>query len=224
MERQNVLELCPLPSCINIDYIKEQLFNYMASREEYYKKSNRSYYIEDEFSEFWIAESTCGKTIGKGNVATDVITSTMDGIDVMCVCMCNGLSNEKSLMQNFKDAGLQLDGLFKNKEDELAIQLFINNLKKKLNDVIKSYSLNNLYILSYITIDNSVYLCSFIYNIDLIDNVRSSGFSKQGQSIGVVNFIDEKYGKVILYKAKKRLELRLSKKCITENPYVVKIY
>jgi hypothetical protein len=38
MERQNVLELCPLPSCINIDYIKEQLFNYMASREEYYKK------------------------------------------------------------------------------------------------------------------------------------------------------------------------------------------
>jgi hypothetical protein len=224
METQNVLEICELPECIDIHFIKEQLSIYMSSRCEYYKKTNSSFYIEDEFSEWWVAESTAGKRVGKGNCATDVITSTLDGIDVMCVCMTTEFSNEKSLIQNFSEAGSQLDQLFLNKNDDIAIKLYTNNLKKKLNDVKEQHSLNNLYILSYTTINDSIYLSSFRYNIDSIDNVKSSGFSQKGKSINVINFIDEKYGKVILYKSKKRLELRLSKRCITDNPYTIKVY
>jgi hypothetical protein len=52
----------------------------------------------------------------------------------------------------------------------------------------------------------------------------STGFTKQGQSIFAGGFIDEKYGNVKLYKAKKRMELRLDMSCITDNQFAYKIY
>ena len=52
----------------------------------------------------------------------------------------------------------------------------------------------------------------------------STGFTKKGQSIFAGGFIDEKYGNVRLYKAKKRMELRLDMSCITDNPFAYKIY
>jgi len=48
--------------------------------------------------------------------------------------------------------------------------------------------------------------------------VKSSGFSSQRKSIKTNGFIDNKYGNVILYKSKKRLELRLNSS-VLENSH-----
>jgi hypothetical protein len=219
-----VLEPCEIPSSIDKNKLKEYVCNYILPRQEFYIKTNRPLYIEDEFSEWWIEKASGGYPVGKGNGATDVITSSKEGIDVMCVIMNSNQTNEKSLIQNFNTAGCDLDSLFKNKEDTSAINLFMDDLKKKLLDVRAKYQLCELYILAYISLQNSIYVCCFKYNIDLIGNIISSGFTKQGQSIMVGNFIDERFGNVKLYKAKKRLELRLSSSCVNENPFAIKIY
>lgn len=222
---QYVLEPCELPSSIDINKLREYASTYMLSRKEFYTETKRPIYIEDEFSEWWTAKASGGDQIGKGNTAIDVITQFKEGIDVMCVIMNDGgQTNEKSLMQNFITAGCDLDSLFKNKEDTSAINLFMNKLNKKLTDAHKKHELCELYILAYISSPNSIDACCFKYNIDLIGSVISCGFTKQGQSIMVGKFIDEKFGNVKLYKAKKRIELRLSKSCITDNPFAIKIY
>ena len=102
--------------------------------------------------------------------------------------------------------------------------MFMDMLYKKLINVSMKHNLTELYILSYISVSNSVYVCCFKYNINLIGTVISSGFSTQGQSISTNHFIDKKFGNVRLSKAKKRIELRLSKSCITDNPFAIKIY
>jgi hypothetical protein len=223
--KKYLLEPCEIPASININLLKEYVSEYMKPRQTFYKETNRKFSIEDGFSEWWTVKASSGKQIGKGHEATDVITSNKEGIDAMCVIMNEKESNEKSLIQNFKKSGFNLDSLFENKDHESAIKLFMNELKKKLLSVIVKHNLTCLYILSYISLeDSSIYVCCFKYNIDLLDNVVSSGFTKQGQSIIADGFIDKKYGNVKLYKAKKRMELRLDKSCIIDNPFAYKIY
>jgi hypothetical protein len=198
----NVLRPCVIPSCINIQQLQTYVKEYMEPRKQFYKETKRSLYIEDEFSEWWIEKVSSGKQIGKGNKGTDVVTSDLNGIDVMCVVMKKNLSNEKSIIQNFKSSGNNLDELFKNKNDKLAIKLYADELYNKLNSVKMQYNLVDLYILAFISLPDSIHLCSFKYDITLFENVYSNGFSNTGQSIIIKGFIEEKYGNVILYKEK----------------------
>jgi len=221
---QYVLELCPIPESINQNKLKEYITEYMEPRIKFYKDTNRSYSIEDEFSEWWISNASSGCQVGKGHEATDVITSNNEAIDVMCVIMNNTQSNEKSLIQNFKESGNNLDALFENKEYNSAISLYTTDLKKKLTDVCSKYDLHNMYILAYITMGNEVYIVCFKYNISLLDRVVSIGCTMGKKSINMGNFINSNIGNVKLYKSKKRVELRLTKKCISDNPYAIKIY
>lgn len=223
-QQQFVLEPCHIPESINIDYLKSNIQQYMTSRQDFYRDTKRSLFIEDEFSEWWLAKSSNGHSVGKGNEATDIITSQKEGIDAMCVIMNGYQSNEKSLVQNFNASGYDLDNLFKNNDEEIAVELFMNGLKTKLLSVISKYELTKLYILAYVSCQKEIHICCFHYCISQIDNIVSSGISKQGQSISVKNFINDKWGNVKLYKAKKRVEMRLKKACITENPFAVKIY
>ena len=68
-----------------------------------------------------------------------------------------------------------------------------------------------------------VYLVCFKLDITLIQNVKSLGFKKGEKNIITSNFIDSKYGNVLLYKSKKRLELRLNKDII-KDINTVKLY
>lgn len=222
--KKYVLEPCQIPASIDINLLKDYINKYIEPRKSFYEDTGSPFNIEDDFSEWMLAKASSGTKIGNGHEATDVITSNNEGIDAMCVIMNSKETNEKSLIQNFNASGFDLDSLFKNKEDTQAIKLFVSDLKKKLQSVIIKYNLTCLYILSYITLGKSIYICCFKYNIDLLDNVVSTGFTKQGQSIFAGGFIDEKYGNVKLYKAKKRMELRLDKSCITDNPFAYKIY
>ena len=219
----SVLEPCKLPDSVDIKKIKKSLEEYMTPRKEFYEETSNNLEIEDVFSEWWVSKSSDGKRIGKGSSGMDVKTSTNDGIDVTCLIMNKHISNEKSLMQNFGKAGLNLDSLFAEKKDEEALSLYLEGYTDKINKTKEKNSLNDLYILSFISGVKDVHLLCFKLNIDLIRNVKSDGFKSGFKTIKTKNFIDEKYGNVCLYKSKKRLELRLNKSCL-ENEHSVKIY
>jgi hypothetical protein len=224
----NVLTLCPIPKSINIDKIKEDTSNYMVSRINYYKHKGRSPYLEDEFSEYFTANASDGSEIGNGHCGMDVKTKHNEGIDAMCVIMNKDISNEKSLIQNFKSSGSNLDTLFKEQKDTEAVMLFMNDYSKKLEQVKKDKNLNELYILAYISTDRDIYIACFKLNISRIASVKSGGFvkgKKEDNYVNIIvdNFIDSKIGKVTLYKSKKRVELRLKKELLQEEN-VYKIY
>jgi hypothetical protein len=219
----NVLVPVPIPSSINIDNIREYLTKYIEPRKEFYNETNRPMYIEDEFSEWWVAKASNGQLISKGREATDVITSQNEGVDAMCVVMNKKQSNEKSLIQNFKESGNDLDIYFKNKEDIPAIKLYADDLKIKLNKLIKSRKLEELYIFAFISTIKTVHVLCFKYNIDLIDSITSEGFTKLGKSINIGGFLDKTIGNVKLYKSKKRIELRLNVSCLTHE-YAIQLY
>ena len=101
LARQFVLEPCIIPSCLNIMLLRQLLKNYIEPRISLYEEMNRPIFLEDEFTEHYIAKATNGKVIGKGNCGMDVITENNEGIDVMAVIMNKYISNEKSLMQKF---------------------------------------------------------------------------------------------------------------------------
>lgn len=218
-----VLVPVPIPSSINCDQLGEYLKNYISPREEFYNETNRPMYIEDEFSEWWTAKASNGKLISKGHEATDVITSQNEGVDAMCVVMNKKQSNEKSLIQNFKESGNDLDYYFNNKDDVSAIKLYADGLKIKLNKLIKTRKLEELYILAFISTKTTVHILCFKYNIDLIDTITSEGFTKIGKSINIGGFINKSIGNVKLYKSKKRIELRLHAACLTHE-YTVQLY
>jgi hypothetical protein len=222
----NVLTLCPIPESINIDKIKEKMFNYMDSRAEFYKYLNRTPYVEDEFSEYLTAISSDGSVIGGGHCAMDVETKNSEGIDAMCVIMNKDLSNEKSLIQNFKSSGSNLDTLFKEKKDQEAVALFMNDYKKKLEKVKEDKNLTDLYILAYISVDTDIYIACFKIDISKIAYVTSGGFvGKKENYVNIIvdNFIDSNIAQVKLYKSKKRVELRLKKELLQEK-HIYKIY
>jgi hypothetical protein len=223
----NVLTLCEMPKSLDIEKMKELVSSYMKSRTEYYKHKGRSPFVEDEFSEYFTAQTTQGTEIGGGSCGMDVKTSINEGIDAMCVIMNGTTSNEKSLMQNFSSSGANLDTLFIEKKDDEAIQLFVDQYSKKLIKTKNEKKLTDLFILAFITTRIDVHIVCFKINLENVKNVSSGGFVNEKKAkcvnINVNNFIDPNHGKVVLYKSKKRLELRLCKKVI-ESEHAVKIY
>ena len=220
-----VLELCSIPDTINIQEIKKHINSYMVSRVSYYRDKKRAPFIEDEFSEYYVAKSSGGIEIGGGSCAMDVQIKDI-GIDVMCVIMNKNSSNEKSLIQNFSSSGENLDTLFKNKKDNEAVNLYTSQYLKKLLDVKKDKLLKELYILAFISTIKDVFIACFKINIENIENISSGGFVKNKNTcvnIIINNFIDPLYGNVKLYKSKKRMELRLLPN-ILKSEHIIKIY
>jgi hypothetical protein len=223
----DVLTLCSIPESININEIKEKISKYMESRIDYYRCKNRPPFIEDEFGEYFTAISSDGFEIGGGHCGMDIRTKNNEGIDVTCIIMKQDISNEKSLIQNFTSCGSNLDTLFIEKNDEEAVELFMNEYKKKLEKVKEDKNLTDLYILAYISTNTDIYLACLQINISKIEFVNSGGFvkGKKDNCVNIIlnNFINSNIGKVTLYKSKKRLELRL-KKNILHQEFIYKIY
>ena len=228
LEKLNVLELCDIPSSIDLEKLKENVKSYMEPRLKYYKEHNSKLCIEYNFSEYFVADASNGNEIGKGNCKMDVKTNKDEGIDVTCVVMNNTKSNEKSVIQNFKSSGCNLDILFTNKKDTEAVSLFMDDYKNELIKVKTEHKLKQLFILAFISTETKIYLACFNINIDNIKYVISNGFitNKSEEdivNISIGNFIDNKYGYVNLYKSKKRVELRFDRELL-QMPKVVNIY
>jgi hypothetical protein len=222
--KMNVLRQVPLPPSINLPYLREKVQQYMDPRAEFYRDTGRNPYIEDEFSEYWTAKASNGIEIGRGSGGMDVKTVDGKGIDVMCVIMKHNGSNEKSLTQNFSGAGAQLDNLFNERRDVEALSLFCERYKEKIRRAREDNNLTSMYLLAFISTQTDIFVVCFYLDETMIDEVRSGGFvAGRDHNIIANGFIDPSEGNVKLYKAKKRLELRLNR-TVLASPYTVHLW
>jgi hypothetical protein len=226
-----VLEIAHMPAGLDLTEINSLLTQYMShSRLNFYKDSKRSLYVEDEYSEWITEKSSNGRQVGKGHFAMDVKTNVVggggggppsDGIDVFCVIMGKTESYEKSLAQKFVKGGAALDTMFKEKKFDDAVKLFMESYISKLNDVkvlnTDGKQMANLYYLGFVSTTDKIFLVNFKINLQNIQYVNAKYTTKTGQSIFLTNFIDERYGNVKLYKAKKRIEFRM-KRAVLPDP------
>jgi hypothetical protein len=180
------------------------------------KEENANLKIESDVSEYIIAKCIeKGKRVGKGSGPIDVENENI-GIDVACLCLNNNTTNEKSLGQKFKgDGGNLLDIHFSNEKHTHALDLYVNEMKNKFSK-IKKY----LYYFILISTKKDIYLSILSINPKNLQLVKSCGFSSQRKSIKTSGFIDNKYGNVILYKSKKRLELRLNSSVLEKSHHL----
>jgi hypothetical protein len=181
--------------------------NFEGFRGEMAREEGANLKIDYDASEFIISKCIDnGKRVGKGSGPIDVENDNI-GIDVACLCLNGNTTNEKSLGQKFKgDGGNLLDIHFSNEKHTLALDLYVNEMKNKFSKIEK-----DTYYFILISNKTDIYLSIFSINPKSLLFVKSSGFSSQRKSIKTSGFIDNKYGNVILYKSKKRLELRLNR-------------
>lgn len=209
-----LLEPCDISEIgLDIDKIKKCLINgYLTPyRMEYYKStSTNNLNLEDGFMEFITADCINGERVGEGHCPIDVIKDDK-GIDVLCVCLNGGQTNEKSLTQNFKDSSNELEKLFTENNTGGAINLYKKIWYTKLCDAKKKYNLSKLYYLGFISTNKSIFISVLKVNLNAILNIKDLGFTKQEKSINFKNVIKEKYGTTKLYKSKKRMEIRFHK-------------
>jgi len=211
-----VLELVPLPACIQVDSLKEVVKNYLAPRMDIIRRFRKSpnLAIEDDFSEWWMTDATQGKWIGGGSCPMDLISKSKEGFDAMCVCINGAQSNEKSIIQNFSTSGDALDTYFKENKHQEALDLFRKDLEVKWANVETEKELSAMYYACFISNTKSVYLAVFQIHKNNLKMIESDGFCGTGEvnkSIKVKGFIDPEHGRVTLYKSKKRMELRLTR-------------
>tara|TARA_B110000208_G_C11791718_1_gene437844 strand:+ start:1867 stop:2622 length:756 start_codon:yes stop_codon:yes gene_type:complete len=201
----DMIDLNKLRRLIKYDF--EGIRGDMAREEEANLK------IESDVSEFIIAKCIDkGKRVGQGSGPIDVENDNI-GIDVACVCLNNNTTNEKSLGQKFKgDGGNLLDIHFSDEKHTLALDLYVNEMKNKFSKIKK-----DIYYFILISTKKDIYLSILSINPKSLLFVKSSGFTSQRKSIKTSGFIDNKYGNVILYKSKKRLELRLNRSVLEHS-------
>lgn len=211
--RRPVITIVKSHNFVNINKLKSKLqieFDKDSDRYKMAKEEGANLKIDSDISEWWVKECIPnGKRVGKGNGPIDVENDEM-GIDVACLCLNGDQTNEKSLGQKFKgDGGNSLDIYFNEKKDKLAVELYLNEIKNKYETVKK-----DKYYYIFISTKSDIYLSIMKINPNNLLLVKSDGFTSQGKSIKISGFIKPKYGKVTLYKSKKRIELRLNKEIL----------
>lgn len=174
--------------------------------------------VPKEHIEQWVVQAIGAKPVGAGNYGVDVVKPGIFGADVkMLSCkvdtygnVTNSDSGETSLAQNFKDTGISLDDLFNQKRYTEIIDGWKEIIYKKLDKVRQEQSINKIYYIFILRAGTSFKLCGMEVNLDELKNIEY--LDDTSSSLFIKNFIDENYGKIKIYKAKKRLELRLRPK------------
>lgn len=180
--------------------------------------------IPKEHIEQWLVQSLWFQWIWAGSYPIDILNEKWKWwADVKMLSadvdnnwnLTNKDSWETSLAQKFKETGINLDNLFLNRDFETIKVQWLTIYKNKLELVMQEKDLKNIYYFILLRWWNSLYLLwmeVFIENLDLAEVDLQRTDKKDVQSVFVKNFIDEKYWYVKIYKAKKRLELRLKPK------------
>jgi len=194
-----------------------------------------SLYLEKKQCEQWIVQCLGLNPVGEGNYPIDG-TRDKNGYDVSSLSLgqtpktkkMNSQTGEKSLGQKFEDENFgelddTLDQLFLNKEGTKIVDAWKTILKKKWIKTIKEKNLDTLFLVNLVIykIEAKFYVFLLKINHEKLERIEKGEFSKKGSSIDVKNIIDTKYGSVKIYKAKKRLELRLKpKEFLKEGKYL----
>lgn len=182
-----------------------------------------------EHLEQWVVQAIGAVPVGAGSYPIDVMKPNEFGADIkMLSCKINAYgelsaseSGETSLAQNFTDGGVILDLHFANKEYELITNKWTSILKVKLGRVKTEQGLDTIYYIFILRASTKFYLCATKVNLDAIDSITPNITRSSNSSVYLDNVIDDSFGSAKIYKAKKRLELRLRPKTWVDNGYVI---
>lgn len=182
--------------------------------------------VPKEHIEQWIVQAIGGKPVGAGNYAIDIVHED-SGIDVKMLAakstkygeLATSDSGETSLAQKFTDSGVDLDILFKERKYTEIVDGWKDILYKKLSRVCIEQSLDKIYYFFILRAENKFHLCATQVDISQIENL--SVLRGTDSSVFVDGLIDERFGNGKIYKAKKRLELRLKPKYWYECKYTL---
>ena len=183
--------------------------------------------ITKEFLEAWIAQACGLKKVGAGNYPIDVFLENTYGADVKFVTakinssgsLAKTQSNETSLGQNFADAGSDLDQMFEANRYDDILNKWILILQNKFDKPINKLGVKIIYYFIFIRGKNKIYLSIAKVNASVASSLKVRKGGKT--SIHIDNFLDDKYGKVKIYKSKKRMELRMFPKNLEEDNLTV---
>ncbi len=190
--------------------------------------------IPKEHLEQWFVQALRIESVGAGSYPIDVLKPNEWGADIKmlsCKLLANGKlsgsqSGETSLAQKFKLAGTNLDDAFQKKDYDSIINGWIDILHIKLDEVKKDKSIEKIYYFFFLrgTSEES-YLCAFEVNTNLINKevMTLKENNNAPQSVYINGLIDDDYGTGKIYKAKKRLELRLKPKKMLEDGLLIPI-
>lgn len=179
--------------------------------------------IPKEHIEQWIVQALGAKPLGAGSYPVDVMTDTWAADVKMLSCkidedgnLTNSDSGETSLAQKFGDGnfgdGNTLDTLFSKKEFEFIWEKWQEILKNKYLKVKQEKGIDNIYYFIVLRAGNKFHLCGIKVNLNNLDKTTVNKIRSTNDSIWIENFIDDEFGHVKIYKAKKRFELRLKPK------------
>ncbi len=206
-----------------------------AQPEVHKDKESLPIQIPKEHLEQWFVQALQVEAVGAGSYPIDILKENEWGADVkMLSCkvdkndnLTNGDSGETSLAQKFKGTGVSLDDMFKQEQYQEIIEGWTSIWKDKLVNVKIDKNIDNIYFFFFLRgSKRESYICAFEVDVDNINSQNITQRDKSSeikQSVFLNGVIDAKYGNSKIYKAKKRLELRLRPKSLLEDGFLITI-
>jgi hypothetical protein len=194
--------------------------------------------IPKEHIEQWFTQALNVKPVGAGSYPVDIYNENEHwGADVKMLNIKvdssgnvkNVGSGEASLGQKFTGTGLSLDDLFLTKKYEDIKNGWINLYVEKYKALkIKYPSIKKIFYFFILRpgiqeIGTDFYFTGAVLNLNKIKNISVDLQRTTKSSVYLKNFISAEFGNTKIYKAKKRLELRLSPKKWVDSGCAIRI-
>lgn len=194
--------------------------------------------IPKEHIEQWFTQALNVKPVGAGSYPIDIYNEREHwGADIKMLnikvnelgVVKTGDSGEASLGQKFIDGKVSLDELFKSKNYEEIKNKWTLLYEEKYKSLKKDYPLIKKVFYFFILRPGiqaggaDFYFTGAVLNLDKLDSVIVNNKRSTASSVFLDNFISDSYGNTKIYKAKKRLELRLYPKNWVMNDKAIRI-
>ncbi len=208
-------------------YLKLNSFAHPESKEN---QDNIKFQTTKEHMEQWIVQALNAEPMGAGSYPVDIKTKEfLADVKSMSIkvdkngSISNVESGETSLAQKFKEENL--DNYFVNKQYDNIKNLWVDILQKKYKSVISKTDIGKIYYIFFMraNLDYYIFITKLNHSLITQENMQVNIERTTKDSVYINGMIDKNFGSVKIYKAKKRMELRLLPKYFIDNNYCYKL-
>lgn len=227
----SILELKNIFDKKAVDILEFQLKKNIISQPEVLKGQGKiGMQIPKEYLEQWCVQALGAKPIGAGSYPVDILKDNW-GADIKSLaCSLDKFGNldmgdtgETSLAQNFSSGGVNLDSLFLDKKYDEIKNLWMDIVFSKNQTAMIEKKLDKIYYFIFLRGNEEYYLCGMEVDLNKLSEVTVNTTRSTNTSIFLNEYIESRYGYTKIYKAKKRLELRLKAKNWVEDGLCIKL-
>lgn len=193
--------------------------------------------IPKEHIEQWFTQSLDVKPVGAGSYPIDIYNEREKwGADIKMLNIklnksgdvSSSDSGEASLGQKFEGPGINLDEMFSDGKFVEIKDSWVKLYNDKYKSLNKSYPIEKIYYFFILRPGTQIegadfYFTGAVLNLKKLKNVQVNKTRTTKKSVFLDNFINSEYGNTKIYKAKKRLELRLRPKKWIDTGMSIKI-